>query len=889
MTNLHLSRLRVEQLRQFRQPYVLDGLTPGLNVFSGPNEAGKSTLVRAIRAAFFERHRSTSVDDLKPWGDSSASPMVEIDFSLHGENCQLTKSFFTKKRCNLRIGTKTMEGVEAEDYLADLFGFGFAGKGASRAEHWGIPGLLWVEQGSGQELDVSPARDHLRTALGSQVQGGVAQSLAATGGDELLARLQEKRGELLTQTGRPRATYAEVCAKVDALTEELSALQMQIGRYQQQVDDLARLRSEHAADEQQKPWEALETQLTSAQAKQAELQGLQQRLSADQAASEQLTQTRELLINQLAGFDQQEANAKDRAQAVEVAQSRRDSAKQTCTVARQQLEQAKRRGQLAKDALKLSRQEANRTMLLEQISELTQTVESLQQTLEKADATERTLTQLRKDAASKKISKADVKGLADRDQAVREIRIKLDSVATRIQFALVAGAQIQVDSEGLSKTVVGQDVVLLHNDAELALPGLGVMRIRPGGDDLAELSRELEEAQQELQGALQSVGVADVASAQQRLQEYGELTAQVKLEEQSLNSLAPKGLAALREQKDTAEAKASQAADALARLPERGDALVVDEAEAELEQDASAEAEQTASESLKDAELAQATVDSRLEQASTEWSLAKAVLDEPNRALKRNQCSENLVTNQAEQRTLQTRIDSNREQLGSANADFVAQVIQRLKLSVQQLKESHKKRQDAILLLQNTLEITGAQGLEERQQELAGELERATRRQSELARRAAALTLLCEKLEAKRHDTLQRLQEPLVQRIKHYLQLLFPGATMELDEGLSPETLVRQKGGGQLEMGDVQALSFGAREQLGIISRFAYADLLAAAGKPTLLILDDALVHSDEMRLAQMKRVIYDASQRHQVLLFTCNPNAWRDVGAPIRGIGLQE
>jgi uncharacterized protein YhaN len=65
--------------------------------------------------------------------------------------------------------------------------------------------------------------------------------------------------------------------------------------------------------------------------------------------------------------------------------------------------------------------------------------------------------------------------------------------------------------------------------------------------------------------------------------------------------------------------------------------------------------------------------------------------------------------------------------------------------------------------------------------------------------------------------------------------------------------------------------------------------LLAAAGKPTLLILDDALVHSDEMRLAQMKRVIYDASQRHQVLLFTCNPNAWRDVGAPIRGIGLQE
>jgi len=31
-----------------------------------------------------------------------------------------------------------------------------------------------------------------------------------------------------------------------------------------------------------------------------------------------------------------------------------------------------------------------------------------------------------------------------------------------------------------------------------------------------------------------------------------------------------------------------------------------------------------------------------------------------------------------------------------------------------------------------------------------------------------------------------------------------------------------------------------------------------------------AEVHSDGERLAQMKRVLFDAAQRHQVLLFTC-------------------
>ena len=65
---MRLHRLRVEQLRQFRQPLEILALEPGLNLFTGPNESGKSTLVRALRAAFFERHRSSAVDDLQPWG-----------------------------------------------------------------------------------------------------------------------------------------------------------------------------------------------------------------------------------------------------------------------------------------------------------------------------------------------------------------------------------------------------------------------------------------------------------------------------------------------------------------------------------------------------------------------------------------------------------------------------------------------------------------------------------------------------------------------------------------------------------------------------------------------------------------------------------------------------
>ncbi len=120
---LQLTRLKVEQVRQFRQPFELTGLLPGLNLFSGDNEAGKSTLVRAIRAAFFERHRSTSVDDLRPYGDSAATPLVELDFEIAGSSHKLLKSFLQKKRCELQIGSRRLEGVDAEDHLAELLGF----------------------------------------------------------------------------------------------------------------------------------------------------------------------------------------------------------------------------------------------------------------------------------------------------------------------------------------------------------------------------------------------------------------------------------------------------------------------------------------------------------------------------------------------------------------------------------------------------------------------------------------------------------------------------------------------------------------------------------------------------------------------------------------------
>lgn len=176
--------------------------------------------------------------------------------------------------------------------------------------------------------------------------------------------------------------------------------------------------------------------------------------------------------------------------------------------------------------------------------------------------------------------------------------------------------------------------------------------------------------------------------------------------------------------------------------------------------------------------------------------------------------------------------------------------------------------------LRGRLEASGAEGLEEQRNELAARLEHVNRRYEELDRRARALNLLLDLLQTKRQVLTKRLQAPLQKHLDRYLGLLFPRTTLEVDEQLRPGTFTRDN-----ELGEINELSFGAREQMGLISRLAYADLLQEAGRPTLIILDDTLVHTDTDRLEAMKRILFDAASRHQILLFTCHPERWHDLG----------
>ena len=809
---MKLARIRLEQFKQFGKPIEIKDLDAGINLFTGPNEAGKSTIVAAVRAAFFERHRSSSVDDLRPWGDASASPTVELEFSIKGTTYRLTKSFLNKKRCELQAGAQRLDGASAEDHLAELLGFQYAGKGASAAQHWGIPGLLWIQQGAGQDIKdpVTHATDHLRNALNESL-GEVASS----GGDEVLATVEAQRNELLTPaSGAPRGVHAEAIKRQTRLDGDLKVIDSEVAAYRQKVDLLATLRRDHAVDEAQKPWAIFRTQEQQARDRLADIERVQTSLAADRQRVEQLDAQVKLLRGQLETFDAQETAAKTRASDVEMAQQALLAAGHLVEQWAAQATSAAVAWDAAREGLRQVRLAQTRAGLARELDDLRHKTTANDARLQEAEAEQAALLELHAQAAAAEIDTSGLKQLRKQGVQLRELQIQRAAVATRLRFNLAQGRSIRLGDEALSGT--GERLLLAPVTLQLA--SLGEMEISPGGADLAELGRQENALGDQHVALLQQLGLASLDAAEARHQVHTQRVADVKTGAATLKALAPMGIDALRSDSRSQVARATEVEAALWQLPAVAASVVAEALPSVSESEAAEEAARLALEqinsSLSQARVATGNAQATFDGAQREHRDALSLLHAPDRAARLQAASQALVDARAEHSTLASTAKAKADEVALARPFILEQDIERYQKSADQLAKGFEERKTALLRVEVELQSAGAQGLEERRAALARDLAQGARRAEELRRRAAALDHLLSLLKDKRGALTRKLQAPLQKHLNHYLQLLFPAAHLEVDENLSPGPLTRNGPTGP-ESGAFEALSFGAREQMG--------------------------------------------------------------------------
>jgi uncharacterized protein YhaN len=65
-----------------------------------------------------------------------------------------------------------------------------------------------------------------------------------------------------------------------------------------------------------------------------------------------------------------------------------------------------------------------------------------------------------------------------------------------------------------------------------------------------------------------------------------------------------------------------------------------------------------------------------------------------------------------------------------------------------------------------------------------------------------------------------------------------------------------------------------------VLTRLAFAELLADQGRPAVVVLDDALVFSDDQRIGQMFDILVRAATKLQIILLTCRERVFADLPA---------
>lgn len=875
---MKLRTIRVESFKRFRDPMALEGLQPGINLIAAPNGKGKSTLAEAVRVGFLERHRTGSLgDSLAPWTQPGASPSLQIEFERDGKIHILQKVFGGKKSCTLQVdGQAPLTGEAAEDKLGEMFSFSYAKRDVSRPELQGVPGLLWVRQGtSGQILDqAEAAHDYISRALGD----GVSE-LAATAGDQVIERVEKELAELHTKGGKPTSDYARLITRLTELEAQEQQLKAKVQEYVQCVDRYTALQQQQAKGERERRWEALRVKVT-------ELRGEQEALN--QIAS----QVRELRLrvtvaegqitnceSDLQAMDQEDQAVSTREAEVQAAEeidattlalvraaeTRLNTAREADTVARlnavRARESAMRRR--AQEALEVA---GERVKVLK---EAVLAVQGKQQELHEQRAEESRLSGFT--GAGAKLQKAQ----ADLQTALA----RLEAVSTRLEYDLQGGSVTLAGEQ-----IHGAGALNLTQPTEIAVAGVGVIRVLPGAKDLAQLQRDVQHAEEGLTTLLRTLGVQAPEQALQSEQELQTVRTAIGRLEGSIAGMAPAGVDRLGEQAATAEGDEQRCKTALASLPQgpEDEIEVLPEAAAQQLETAAQETLKHAQQAYDEARTEATTAKEQLRLARIELEAARAKVGALEREQVRKGKREEQWTAMITKEGLDSEIQALQRQVDAANPQVLAADIQRYTQSADAQQLAHGRTVAELNQLAGQLQAQGALGLEEQAAAAGEEVARVDRQVEDRRRRAAALTHLRDLLLAKRAELARSIRAPLQKHMNHYLAIQFPGTQIELDEKLRPHRIVRQGVHGS-ESGTFDELSGGEREQVGVIARFAYADLLKESGKPTLLMLDDSLVNCDLDRLAQMKRVIYDAAKRHQILIFTCHGEKWQDMGvAPI-------
>lgn len=867
--------IRVENFRKFRDPVSLTGLGNGLNLICEPNETGKSTLLDAMRAALFERHSSKSerIRSFRPHGDEVA-PTVDLVFEIDGVSWTLKKRFIDKASVSLEGGGNRFHGDEAEEKLQELLGFARAGKGGADE---GALGLLWVEQG--QSFVMGTPGQVARRTIEDVLAGEVG---VVTGGKRTRAVVDAVNAgfaEFFTATGKPARKLVDAQSASTAASEAATTAEEELQQYENTLDRLESKRGElrRILRDIDDPSAAEISSTIAADIDRAKVAKTQfEKLSAEHRHAVQerdlaygrLEQHRadvKALVAASIALDEAREAAETQASNVEKARQAEVTASTALDDVRNALAEAEGKRTRAADARRLAERQRAQAAAFERLDRVEAIVLELASLQSRIDA---------------ELMDADAaKRLAELEKKVVQTKAAVEAGATLLEINLTPSALGKVTIDG---TAMRDDTKLaIDKVLTVVVPGSVELTLTPPASGEAAAAK-WRAAEQDLANFLRGVGHGDIGAAhrgarirEDDLRDHRALSARLAAECPADPALGlAGGLDALRSGLSGEVRPSSTVADVATLDSDVGDAEKMASDLSAQHQEAIARREK-AVEALNRALVQEARLDGSLRQADADFRRLTSVMgDEKSEDVETRLISSLAV---ADGSVARLTVDLDRAHLASDVLDLGA--LERKRENDErrrkQLQEDRVRLAGDIARLEGDAKTQGGSGPASRAAAAAELAEVAKQHLARVTADAEALRLLKETLDAAQADASQKYLTPITERIAPYLKQLLPNASLTFSEDFKPTLLTR---GGRGEA--AEGLSKGTQEQLAVLTRLAFADLLIAKGKPVSLVLDDALVFADDARFETMTEILREAANKMQVIVLSCRASAYRHVDA---------
>jgi len=201
--------------------------------------------------------------------------------------------------------------------------------------------------------------------------------------------------------------------------------------------------------------------------------------------------------------------------------------------------------------------------------------------------------------------------------------------------------------------------------------------------------------------------------------------------------------------------------------------------------------------------------------------------------------------------------------------------IKSLRTEIEKRRRAIDDAHKTVVALEAAIGVRAGLGLDERIDQLERQRHLLASERDAYTRDHDTITLLQTTLRTAADEAKATFNVPLAKRLAPYVQKLLPEATPLV----TPDFSIRALDRGGIEEPFLQ-LSDGTREQIAVLARISFADMLKSQGFPALLILDDALAFSDDHRLERMFEILEEAAKHMQVIILTCREDRFAKVEA---------